>query len=156
MTCQQSAPAVDVSPPAWLRSAVGYQVFVRSFADADGDGFGDLRGLIGKLDHLNDGRPGGDDLEVDLLYLMPLHPASSYHGYDVTDYCAVSPELGSLDDLRTLLAEAHKRGMRVVMDLVLNHSSSAHPWFVSSASGPEDPKRNWYVWRGDDPGWARP
>ena len=157
MTCQpRSASIVDLSPPDWTRDAVGYQVFVRSFADSNGDGVGDLKGLISRLDYLNDGKAGGTDLEVNLLYLMPLHPSPSYHGYDVTDYRAINPEYGSLEDFRNLCKEAHQRGMRVIMDWVLNHSSIAHPWFEASVSSNNDAKRDWYIWRDSDPGWTRP
>jgi len=141
---------VDLSSPDWTRDAVGYQIFVRSFADSNGDGIGDLNGLISKLDYLNDGKAGGTDLEVNLLYLMPIHPSPSYHGYDVTDYQAINPQYGSLEDFKRLCKEAHQRGMRVIIDWVLNHSSIAHPWFA------DESKRDWYIWRDSDPGWTRP
>jgi glycosidase len=132
-------------------------VFVRSFQDSDGDGIGDLRGLLARLDHLNDGRPGaGDDLEVDAIWLMPVFASPSYHGYDVTDYEAVNPEYGTGEDLAALVKAAHARGVRVILDLVLNHTSDKHPWFVESASGPSSPRRDWYVWSPTDPGWTQP
>ena len=156
----QSAPAARSTPRwdhEWARGAVFYEVFVRSFQDSNGDGIGDLQGLISRLDSLNDGRPGkGNDLEVDALWLMPVFDSPSYHGYDVVDYEKIEPDYGTGDDFDRLLAEAHKRGIRVIVDLVLNHSSSQNPWFVESASSPSSPRRDWYVWRADDPGWTQP
>ncbi len=159
-----AAPAGNVAtrarrPPAssdWLRGAVVYELFVRSFRDADGDGVGDLRGLTARLDYLNDGKPGGDDLGVDALWLMPVFASPSYHGYDTTDYEHVNDAYGSEADFDAFLAAAHARGMRVILDLVLNHTSDQHPWFVDSASGWGAARRQWYVWRGDDPGWTQP
>lgn len=149
------------TPPSWrhdwARSAVFYEIFVRSFADSDGDGVGDFRGLAARLDYLNDGDPATtSDLGVDALWLMPVFASPSYHGYDVTDYEAVNPDYGTLADFEHLLAEAHRRGIKVVVDFVMNHSSDQHPWFVESASAPGSPKRDWYVWRADDPGWTQP
>ncbi len=134
-----------------------YELFVRSFQDSNGDGIGDLRGLIARLDELNDGNPdGGNDLGVTGLWLMPVFASPSYHGYDVTDYRAINPDYGTLDDFKLLLTEAHKRGIRVIVDFVINHSSAQHPWFVDSASSPTSAKRDWYSWRKDDPGWTQP
>ncbi len=141
----------------WADGAVFYEVFVRSFADSDGDGIGDLRGLIERLDYLNDGDPTtDDDLGVTGLWLMPIFPSPSYHGYDVTDYETVNPDYGTLADFADLMRETEKRGIRVILDLVLNHSSSEHPWFVDSATGTASPYRDWYVWRGSNPGWTQP
>jgi glycosidase len=141
----------------WARGAVFYEVFVRSFADSDGDGVGDLRGLEARLDYLNDGDPGrGDDLGVDALWLMPICESPSYHGYDVVDYRRVDREYGSEEDFDGFLAAAHRRGVRVIIDLVLNHTSAEHPWFVDAASSPGSPRRDWYLWRPDDPGWTQP
>jgi glycosidase len=157
VTCSHNTVAdVDLAPPGWTSQAVGYEIFVRSFADSDGDGIGDLKGLISKLDYLNDGKPGGQDLGVDLIWLMPIFPASSYHGYDVEDYLAINPEYGSLEDFEELVDQAHRRGIRVIIDLVINHSSINHPWFVESAGDPQSSKRDWYNWRADDPGWTQP
>jgi glycosidase len=147
------------SPSAgpWWNGAVFYEVFVRSFLDSNGDGKGDLPGLVARLDYLNDGDPGTTaDLGVDALWLMPVFASPSYHGYDVTDFEKVNPDYGTNADLERLFAEAHRRGMRVIVDLVLNHTSSQHPWFVDSASSPASARRDWYVWRGDDPGWGQP
>src|SRR5262245_18585835 len=160
------SPAPPPSPAArapvqwdleWVRGAVFYEVFVRSFADSDGDGVGDLRGLTAKLDYLNDGNPGtGPDLGVDALWLMPVFESPSYHGYDTVDYDKIDREYGTEADFDRLLAEAHRRGIKIIVDLVMNHSSSQHPWFVESDSSPSSPRRDWYVWRADDPGWTQP
>ncbi len=149
--------AGEVSPPEpWYRRAVLYEIFVRSFQDSDGDGVGDLRGLVSRLDYLNDGAPGGDDLEVDGIWLMPIQPSPSYHGYDVTDYEGVEPDYGTLEDLEALVAACEARGIRLVMDYVMNHSSREHPWFVDASAGPQSARRDFYVWREDDPGWTQP
>jgi alpha-amylase len=151
------APAVPSSAGRWWEGAVFYEVFVRSYQDSDGDGIGDLRGLAARLDHLNDGRPETTtDLEVDALWLMPVFASPSYHGYDVTDYEAVNPDYGTNDDLAALVRAAHGRGMKVILDLMLNHTSDQHPWFKDSASGPSSPHRGWYVWSATDPGWTQP
>jgi alpha-amylase len=139
-------PPVDTSQPGWWANRVFYEAFVRSFFDSSGDGIGDLAGLTAKLDYLNDGNPGSStDLGVTGLWLMPTFPSPSYHGYDVTDYRGVNPEYGSLRDLRTLVSEAHARGMAVILDLPLNHTSDQHPWFVESAT-PGSARQDWYVW----------
>ncbi|HYG61957.1 MAG TPA: alpha-amylase family glycosyl hydrolase [Thermoanaerobaculia bacterium] len=141
----------------WARGAVFYEVFVRSFADSDGDGIGDIRGLTSKLDYLNDGNPKTvTDLGVDALWLMPVFESPSYHGYDVVDYERIDREYGTAEDFQRFLDEAHRRGIRVIVDFVMNHSSSQHPWFVESASSPASGRRDWYVWRADDPRWTQP
>jgi glycosidase len=141
----------------WADGTVLYEVFVRSFADSDGDGVGDLRGLIDRLDYLNDGDPAtSDDLGVGGLWLMPVFASPSYHGYDTTDYEKVKPDYGTLADFEELAAECHRRGIRLVLDLVLNHTSSDHPWFVTAAAGPTSELRSHYVWRSIDPGWTQP
>lgn len=122
----------------WWNDTVFYEVFVRSFYDSNGDGKGDLAGLTAKLDYLQ-------ALGVTGLWLMPIQPAASYHGYDVLKYYAVSPDYGTLDDFRQLLTAAHAHGMRVIIDLVLNHTSNAHPWFLA-AQDPASPYRSWFVW----------
>lgn len=149
-----SPAALDLPPGgAWWNDRVFYEVFVRSFGDADGDGIGDLRGLIDHLDDLNDGDPTTDaDLGIDGLWLMPVFEATSYHGYDTTDYRGVEPDYGSLDDLRALVEAAHARGMAVILDLALNHTSSEHPWFRASAAG-DQTYADWYRWQATDPGW---
>ena len=138
----------------WWNDAVFYEVFVRSFYDSNGDGVGDLNGLISKLDYLNDGNPATTaDLGVTALWLMPIHPSPTYHGYDVTDYYSINPQYGTLDDVKRLVAEAHKRGIRIILDLVLNHTSTQHPWFVA-AEDPQSPYRDWYIWSPTNPGWT--
>ncbi len=141
----------------WLRGAVFYEIFVRSFADSDGDGVGDLPGLIERLDYLNDGDPAtDDDLGVEGIWLMPVLDSPSYHGYDVTDYENVNPDYGSNADLERLLDEAHRRGVRVILDFVVNHTSSEHPWFEDAASSRTAEHRDWYVWAEQNPGWVQP
>ncbi|HPC84585.1 MAG TPA: alpha-amylase family glycosyl hydrolase [Thermoanaerobaculaceae bacterium] len=141
----------------WSRGAVFYEVFVRSFADSDGDGIGDLKGLTAKLDYLNDGDPATTtDLGVTALWLMPVFASPSYHGYDTTDYERINPAYGTNEDFETLCREAHRRGIRVILDLVINHSGWDHPWFQASRSSESSPYRSWYVWRPDNPGWKQP
>jgi alpha-amylase len=142
---------------AWWRNAVFYEVFVRSYFDTNADGKGDLNGLISKLDYLNDGNPEtNQDLGIDALWLMPIMPSPSYHGYDVTDYYDVESDYGNRQQFRNLIDGAHARGIRVIIDLVLNHSSSQHPWFVASKSSVSSPNRDWYVWSTTDPGFSGP
>src|SRR5919109_147792 len=130
----------------WWNDTVFYEIFVRSFYDSDGDGIGDFNGITSKLDYLNDGDPNTTtDLGITGLWLMPIHPSPSYHGYDVTDYYDVNPEYGTLDDFKSLIDEAHQRGIRITIDLVLNHTSSKHPWF-EQAQDTTSPYRQWYVW----------
>ncbi len=140
----------------WWNDSVFYEVFVRSFYDSNSDGIGDIDGLIAKLDYLNDGDPNTTtDLGVTGIWLMPIMASPSYHGYDVTDYNTVNPQYGANDDFKRLIAEAHKRGIRVIIDLVLNHTSSQHPWFLESQN-PQSAKRGWYVWSETQPagqGW---
>jgi alpha-amylase len=155
LTASAAPPArPPAAPPPgwqleWARGAVFYEVFVRSFADSNGDGVGDLNGLTGKLDYLR-------ELGVEGLWLMPIFESPSYHGYDVVDYEKVDAEYGTAEDFDRLVREAHRRGIRIVLDFVINHTSVQHPWFVESASVPGSPKREWYVWRKDDPGWTQP
>jgi glycosidase len=143
------APADPRALRSWANGAVFYEVFVRSFYDHDGDGKGDLAGLIDKLDYVR-------DLGVDALWLMPVFASPSYHGYDTTDYDRINPDYGTNQDFERLCREAHQRGMKIIVDLVLNHTSDKHPWFVASAASPTSPKRDWYVWRNDNPGWGQP
>lgn len=145
------------SGPAWADDAVCYEVFVRSFADSDGDGIGDLNGLIQKLDYVNDGDPATiTDLGATCVWLMPIFQATSYHGYDVEDYERVDPEYGTNQDFERLVEEAHRRGIRVILDLVLNHTSRNHPWFQEALNDPGSPYRDWYIWSEEDPGYPGP
>ncbi|MFD0672990.1 alpha-amylase family glycosyl hydrolase [Cohnella sp. GCM10027633] len=119
-----------------------YEIFVRSFADSNGDGVGDLNGVTNKLDYIH-------KLGVDGIWLMPIQPSPSYHGYDVTDYYGIEPDYGTPEDFKKLIDEAHKRGIKIIMDLVVNHTSVEHPWFVDSASGKASERRDWYTWASD-------
>jgi oligo-1,6-glucosidase len=128
------------------RQWVVYQVYPRSFADSDGDGVGDLRGVLSHLDHLH-------RLGVDVVWLSPVYRSPmDDNGYDISDYTDVDPRFGTLADLDELITELHARGMRLVMDLVVNHTSDEHPWFVESRSSRDNPKRDWYWWRDPRPG----
>jgi len=128
----------------WWKSAVIYQVYPRSFADSNGNGHGDLPGLIGRLDYLA-------WLGVDAVWLSPFYPSPNIDwGYDVSNYKDVHPDFGSLEDFDLLVDEAHRRDLRVLIDLVMNHTSDQHPWFVESRSSTDNPKRNWYVWHDGD------
>ena len=128
-------------PMKWWQSAVFYQIYPRSFADGNGDGIGDFTGMIQKLDYLK-------DLGIDAVWLSPHFPSPLLDcGYDVSDYTGVAPEYGTLEDFKAFLAGAHARGIRVILDLVLNHTSDQHPWFIESRSSRTNPKRDWYVWR---------
>jgi len=152
-----AACTVAATPAAapW-NSEVWYEAFVRSFADGNGDGVGDLRGMTAKLDYLNDGVAStATDLGVGGVWLMPIFKAASYHGYDVIDYRKIDPAYGTSADFTAFLAAAHQRGIKVILDLVMNHTSDQNPWFKASAAG--DPKyADWYVWSDTDPGFAGP
>ncbi len=125
----------------WWKQSVVYQIYPRSFADSDGDGIGDLRGIIGRLDYLA-------ALGVDVLWLSPVYPSpQDDNGYDISDYTGIDPTFGTLADFDELTAGLHRRGMKLVMDLVVNHTSDEHPWFVESRSDLTHPKRDWYWWR---------
>ncbi|WP_329049545.1 maltose alpha-D-glucosyltransferase [Amycolatopsis sp. NBC_01488] len=140
----QQAP----SNPEWFKGAVFYEVLVRAFADSNGDGTGDLRGLAGRLDYLA-------WLGIDCLWLPPFYASPLRDGgYDISDFRAVLPEFGSVEDFVFLLNEAHRRGIRVITDLVLNHTSDAHPWFQQSRSDPDGPYGDYYVWSDDDSRYA--
>lgn len=140
----QQAP----SNPEWFKGAVFYEVLVRAFADSNGDGTGDLRGLAGRLDYLA-------WLGIDCLWLPPFYASPLRDGgYDISDFRAVLPEFGSVEDFVFLLNEAHRRGIRVITDLVLNHTSDAHPWFQQSRQDPDGPYGDYYVWSDDDSRYA--
>jgi glycosidase len=129
----------------WRRGATCYEIFVRSFQDSDGDGIGDLRGLTQKLDYLNDGDPATSrDLGVRCVWLMPVNEAASYHGYDATDYYQVERDFGTTDDFRRFVVDAHRRGIAVLIDMVLNHLSSDHPYFRDALGGPAAAHRSWF------------
>src|ERR1044072_2199538 len=124
-------------PRVWQEGVI-YQISPRSFADSDGDGIGDLGGIAAHLDHLQ-------ELGVDVLWLSPVYPSPQDDaGYDISDYQDIDPTFGTLADFDALLAAGHERGMRLVMDLVVNHTSDEHPWFVEARASPDNPRRDWY------------
>ncbi len=127
------------SQQSWWRDAVFYEIFVRSYCDSDSNGIGDFNGITSKLDYLQ-------GLGIQGIWLMPINPSPSYHGYDVTDFYSVNPEYGTLDDFKNLVAEAHARDIRIIIDLVLNHTSSQHPFFIAANNNPQSPYRDFYVW----------
>lgn len=134
----------------WWQKANFYQIYPRSFADGNGDGIGDLHGMIEKLDYLQ-------DLGIDAVWLSPHYPSPLWDcGYDVSDYTGVAPEYGTLDDIRRFLDEAHRRNIRVILDLVLNHTSDQHPWFIESRSSRDNPRRDWYLWADPKPDGSPP
>jgi glycosidase len=150
LTPVQPIATLTLQPPValpvpWWKTAVFYEIFVRSFYDSNGDGIGDFNGLTAKLDYLQ-------NLGVNALWLMPIQPSPTYHGYDVINYFNVNPQYGSLDDFKRLLAETHRRGMHVIIDLVLNHTSSQDPLFIDANSSLQSPYRNWFIWSVTDPG----
>ncbi|MBA3430291.1 MAG: DUF3459 domain-containing protein [Actinobacteria bacterium] len=137
---------LPLSADPWWKQAVIYQIYPRSFVDANGDGVGDLSGIITKLDYLNDGTTAS--LGVDAIWLSPFYPSPmADFGYDVSDYTDIHPLFGTLGDFDRLIAEAHARDLKVIIDWVPNHTSDQHPWFLESRSGTDSAKRDWYVWR---------
>ncbi len=145
-TAVQTEEATSGFP--WWNDVVFYQIFVRSFYDSDGDGIGDFLGIVEKLDYL-------ERLGIGGIWLMPIHPSPSYHGYDVLDYYAVNPDYGTMEDFQLLLDEAHQRGIRIIMDFVINHTSNQHPWF-QAALDPESDYHDWYVWNTESPQYTGP
>ena len=136
--------------------AVWYSLFVRSFADSDANGIGDLNGLIKRLDYFT-------ELGIDGIWLLPVHPAPSYHKYDVVNYYQIDPEYGTMKDFRKLVKEAHRRGIKIMLDLVLNHCSDQHPWFRHALQGKSNHHRQWFVWKNaglvttdDETHWHQP
>ena len=125
----------------WKRNAVAYQIYPRSFKDSNGDGIGDLNGIISKLDYLK-------DLGIDVIWICPIYKSpNDDNGYDISDYHDIMEDFGTIEDFENLLTEVHKRDMKLIMDLVLNHTSDEHPWFIESKSSKDNPKRDWYIWR---------
>jgi alpha-amylase len=157
-----NTPAPTTEPPPWWHDAVFYEIFVRSFADSRegplaNDGVGDIRGMMAKLDYLNDGDPATTaDLGIDAVWLMPIAESPSYHGYDVVDYKQVDQEYGTNEDFKAFTDAAHERGIRVIVDLVLNHTADEHPWFIDAASSKDSPKRDWFTWADAHPGYPGP
>lgn len=125
----------------WWKELVGYQVYPRSFKDSNGDGIGDLKGIIEKLDYLK-------DLGIDLIWVSPFFKSpNDDNGYDISDYRDILEEFGTMEDFDNLLLETHKRGMKLIIDLVINHTSDEHPWFIEARESKDNPKRDWYIWR---------
>ncbi|PAB59077.1 glycoside hydrolase family 13 protein [Anaeromicrobium sediminis] len=125
----------------WWKEAVAYEIYPRSFMDSNGDGIGDLQGIISKLDYLK-------DLGIDVIWICPIYKSpNDDNGYDISDYEDIMDEFGTMDDFDELLEEVHKRGMKLIIDLVINHTSDEHPWFIESSSSKDNPKRDWYIWR---------
>jgi alpha-glucosidase len=134
----------------WWQKGIIYQIYPRSFADSNGDGVGDLPGVISRLDYLS-------WLGVDAIWLSPIYPSPmADFGYDISDYCNIHPLFGTLEDFDKLLAEAHRRDIRVILDFVPNHTSDQHPWFKESRASRHNPKRDWYIWRDPAPGGGPP
>ena len=135
---------VDAAP--WWMNAVLYQIYPRSFQDSDGDGVGDLQGIVRRLDYLA-------QLGVDIVWISPIYRSpQADNGYDISGYRDIDPLFGDLETFDALVARAHDLGMRIVMDLVVNHTSVEHPWFIESATGPDSARRDWYYWRDPRPG----
>lgn len=161
LTLASSAWAQQPASTPWWQDAVFYEVFVRSFNDSRtgplaNDGIGDFQGLIDKLDYLNDNDPKTDsDLGITALWLMPIMQSRSYHGYDVDDYYTCEKDFGTNADFQRLVAECHKRGINIIIDLVLNHASKSNAWFKESFD-PKSPKHDWFIWRDEDPKWKGP
>ena len=125
----------------WWKEAVAYQIYPRSFMDSNNDGIGDLRGIISKLDYLK-------ELGIDVIWICPMYKSpNDDNGYDISDYQDIMSDFGTMDDFNELLSEIHKRNMKIIIDLVINHTSDEHPWFIESRSSKENPKRDWYIWR---------
>jgi len=139
----ESTQAVEATSKAesssWWKEAIFYEIFVRSFNDSDGDGIGDFNGITQKLGYL-------ESLGVNAIWLMPINPSPAYHGYHVTNYYAVNPDYGTMDDFKHLLDEAHKKNIHIIMDFVINHTSTSHPFFVDANSSPNSEYRDWYIW----------
>lgn len=135
----------------WWQTGVVYQIYPRSFKDSNGDGVGDLAGITEKLDHLS------GILGVDAIWISPFYPSPMRDfGYDISDFTGVDPIFGTLEDFDRLVAEAHRRGLRVIVDHVPNHTSDEHLWFTESRSSKDSPKRDWYVWRDPKPSGSPP
>jgi len=130
---------------SWWKDGVVYQIYPRSFMDANGDGIGDLKGITARLDYLNDGTE--NSLGIDAIWFSPFYPSPMFDfGYDISDYKNIDPSYGTMADFDRLLSEAHKRNIKIILDFVPNHTSHLHPWFVESRSSRTNPKRGWYIW----------
>lgn len=130
----------------WWQKSVIYQIYPRSFCDSNGDGVGDIPGIISRLDYLK-------TLGIDVIWLSPIFRSpQDDNGYDVSDYRDIDPLFGTLEDVRELFAQAKRRGMRIMLDMVLNHTSDEHPWFLEARQSRDNPKHDWYIWRDGVPG----
>ena len=127
----------------WPEAGVTYEIFVQSFYDSNGDSIGDFNGVTQKLDYVK-------ELGANAIWFMPIMPSPTYHKYDVTDYKAVHPDYGTMDDFKRLLEEAHERDIKIVIDMIINHTGSDHPWFIEAKSGRDNPYRDYYVWAQKD------
>src|SRR5450756_1512200 len=133
-----------MTDPLWYKDAVFYELYPRAFFDSNADGHGDLRGILSKLDYLH-------DLGVDCLWLLPIFESPlGDDGYDVSDFYNIQPRFGTVDDFKALIDAAHARGMHIIADLVMNHTSDQHPWFVEPRASRNSPKRDYYIWNRDD------
>jgi alpha-amylase len=148
------AETAAIAVPIWRHGATGYQIFVHSFQDSDGDGIGDLQGIIARLDYLNSGQPDDDTLGIQAIWLTPIFGSPSDHGYDTTNYKAIKPVYGSMADFDALIAAAHLRGIKIILDFAVNHTSDRHPWFQDAVSAVGSTYRDWYVWRSRKPTWG--
>ena len=144
----ETSSGPDLNAPDWYKDAIIYQVHVKTFVDSNGDGIGDFAGLLSRLDYIQ-------ELGVTAIWLLPFYPSPLRDdGYDISDYRAVNPSYGNLEDVERLIEEAHKRGMRVITELVINHTSDQHPWFQAARRAPKgSPERDFYVWADDDKGY---
>ena len=135
---------LDKSKHGWWKSAVFYQIYPKSFQDTNGDGIGDLKGIISRLDYL-------ENLGIDGIWMSPVCASPQVdNGYDISDYCAIDPMFGTMEDMDTLIAEAKKRGISIILDLVLNHCSDQHRWFREALKGRDNPYHDYFIWRDGD------
>ena len=134
----------------WWRDGIIYQIYPRSFADSNGDGIGDLQGIIGRLEYLS-------ELGIDAIWLSPIYPSPDVDfGYDVAHYTDVDPKFGTLEDFQQLVDESRRHNIRIILDLVLNHTSDQHPWFLESRKSKDNPYHDWYLWKDSKPGGGPP
>ncbi|KEO75299.1 alpha-amylase [Anditalea andensis] len=144
-SCAQTSELPGNGRPGdlWPKAGITYEIFIQSFYDTDNDGIGDIKGVTEKLDHVV-------ELGVDAIWFMPLMPSPSYHKYDVTDYKAIHPDYGTMEDFKQLIEKAHKNNIKIVIDMIINHTSDEHPWFMEAKKGRENPYRDYYVWAHKD------
>jgi glycosidase len=143
LSCSESTQSMPEVENYWPNAGITYEIFVQSFYDSNGDSIGDFNGVSQKLDYVK-------ELGANAIWFMPIMPSPTYHKYDVTDYKAVHPDYGTMEDFKKLVSEAHKRDIKIVIDLIINHTSSEHPWFLEAKTGRENPYRDYYVWAQKD------